>query len=71
MAVVVDLEEAEKAIRAAVGAAEDQADIPEAFKSTSKAELVQSIRNMDPGYKFPEAITKRHLVVILKKVAGV
>lgn len=49
----------------------DQMDIPEAFKTTSKADLVQSIRNMDPAYKFPENPSKGQLVTILKKIAGV
>lgn len=51
--------------------AAENGDIPEAFKGTPKAELVQSIRNMDPGYKFPPNPSKAQLVSALKKIAGV
>lgn len=50
---------------------EDQSDVPEDFKSYTRKDLIQQIRNMDPGMKFPQNPSKAQLVMILKRTAGV
>lgn len=50
---------------------EDNSNIPDQWKSYTRKELIQQIRNMDPGYKFPQNPNKTMLVTILQKIAGV
>lgn len=49
----------------------DNANVPEDWKEHTKPELIKTIRDMDPSYKFPTKPTKAQLVSILKKTAGV
>lgn len=51
--------------------ADDQLNVPEDFKGHTRQELIKQIRNMDPGFKFPQNPSKAQLVMILKKTAGV